>query len=139
MKVYNDMVTRKFMQIFIWATGWIVAHWLEEILTWFAHVDMSYLWLFRPLLEMNIQDALFILYQILIWSILLIWWIFLFWKAKLKLFLLYILWVILFLELHHVVEAIIRWEYYPWMLTALLLPIIGYYYWKNLLDIRKQT
>ena len=39
----------------------------------------------------------------------------------------------LFFEVHHIVEAVIVGGYYPGLVTALLLPIVGFFFWKELI------
>jgi len=36
-------------------------------------------------------------------------------------------------ELHHLIKAVISLSYYPGMITGLLFPIIGFFYWKELI------
>ncbi len=47
--------------------------------------------------------------------------------------------VIFFIELHHIIGALlITKSYYPGMLTAFLYPIIGFFYWRELISNMRQ-
>ena len=45
--------------------------------------------------------------------------------------------IIFIYELHHLYKAVLTGGYYPGLITALLFPVIGYFYWRELLKARE--
>ncbi len=41
--------------------------------------------------------------------------------------------IVYFIELHHIIKGVTAGYYYPGMITALFYPIVGFFYWKELL------
>ena len=80
----------------------------------------------------SVLQAAFLLFQIMLWS-LFIFSAFLISGRTWQLRILIIPGIIFIFEIHHIVEAVIRWQYYPGMISAFLFPIIGFFYWKALL------
>ena len=37
------------------------------------------------------------------------------------------------LQLHHIWKAAVSWSYYPGLITALAFPVIGFFFWKELI------
>jgi small-conductance mechanosensitive channel len=36
-------------------------------------------------------------------------------------------------ELHHIWKAVVSWSYYPGLITALAFPVIGFFFWRELI------
>lgn len=54
-------------------------------------------------------------------------------KSKLILSLLALFGAVFVFEFHHLFKSLLRADYYPGMITALFYPVVGLYYWKQLL------
>lgn len=116
---------------FVAAAIGLTLHGIEEIWTGFYALDSFSLTVFGPLLGMSSAQSTFIVFQVMLWLMFLICYLLLF-TERWRFLPLGILGFFLFFELHHVVKAILIGGYYPGMITALILPIIGMYYWKAL-------
>lgn len=106
-----------------------MVHGVEEYFTGFYNADWSFRLMFGSF--NNLQLA-FIYYQLALWLILLLTYIAVS-KGKYMKSLLVLLGVVSILELQHLFVAIKIQHYYPGLITALLFPIAGYFYWKELI------
>lgn len=125
------MISSKLKTIFIISIPIFIAHGLEEFFTKFYNVDKSFL-----LTVGKISDNLalaFIFYQITLWLLLLLAY-FLFRKNKLVLPISIIFIFVMTLELQHLYETLITGKYYPGTYTAVLFPIIAFFFLKELLN-----
>jgi hypothetical protein len=109
-----------------------ILHGLEEYFTGFYEIDPQFLYIFNPLFSMSIQQATFLLFQVLFWLILILFAL-LISSEKMRIRLMVIPGVIVFYEVHHIIEAFISGSYYPGLVTAIILPILGVFFWKELL------
>ena len=126
------MVSYRLRLFFLLAALVFIAHGTEEYLTDFHHIDPIFRFVFAPLLIGDSFRASFVTFQIMIWILLLLSFLLLLGR-KYVLGLLCIPGVVMILELHHLLEALIARSYYPGALTALLFPFLAFFYWKELL------
>lgn len=124
------MVTKRLKYIILIALGLIYAHGLEEIITGFYLSD-STMELLGSYFNLSTQSFYWVSHAV--------WWIGLailsfvvLIKGKL-LWLLSLFGIVFFIELHHIGKAIFTGNYYPGMLTAILYPLLGIFYWKELI------
>lgn len=125
------MISKKLQQILVLAIPLFIVHGLEEYATGFYTIDPIFKFFFQAFGGMTVFQATFLLFQIMFWS-LLVFSALLISGKRWQLWLLSILGIIFFFEIHHIIEAIFRWQYYPGMITATLFPVVGIFYWKEL-------
>jgi len=131
------MISNKLQNIFLLSIPLFIAHGLEEYFTGFYKVDSIFLFIFQSFETMSVFQATFLLFQIMLWALLIIAYLML--SRRFVIGLLTILGVFFVLELHHLIDALIRLEYYPGMITGILFPVIGFFYWKELIKNWKQS
>jgi hypothetical protein len=125
------MISKKLKTIFALSIPIFIAHGLEEYLVGFYNVDNIFKFVFRPFEIMTVLQATFLLFQIMIWLLLIISFL-LISNEKWKLRLMIIPGLVYIFELHHIWKALILWDYYPGVITAIIFPIIGFLFWKEL-------
>ncbi len=108
----------------------IYAHGLEEIITGFYPSD-RYMIFFSSLFA-SIPQATYWISHLLFWVFLLISYLLVI-GGRWKYFVLALFGTIFFIELHHPIDAFLTGGYYPGMITALIYPFIGFFYWKQLI------
>lgn len=131
-------MTHKLKLLFGGSALLLILHGIEEYFTGFYEVDVQFRFLFKPLFEMSVDQATFLLFQILLGIALLL--LFLFtlseqWRVRL----LVIPGFFLFYEIHHIIMALGEGGYYPGLITSIFLPILGYFYWQELLKNFKKV
>ena len=133
------MITQRLKNIFLLSIPLFVAHGLEEIFTGFYNIDSSQVdfWL-GNLNSLPTPQATFILFQIMIWLMLVVGYLLLL-GPKWQLRLMFIPGIIFVYELHHLYYAIDVGGYYPGLITAIPLYIIGFFFWKELIKNYKLT
>ena len=127
------MISQKLKNIFILSIPVFIPHGLEEYFTGFYLVDPIFKFALGPLLTLPTSQATFLLFQLMLWLLLIISYIILKQGRALLIFMTFIGLIFIF-ELHHLLEAIFSMNYYPGTLTALLFPILGFFYWKELIQ-----
>ena len=124
------MISKKLQQILVLAIPLFIVHGLEEYATGFYTIDPIFKFLSGVWRHDGVSGNLFTFSNyVLVFacvSALLIS------GKRWQLWLLSILGIIFFFEIHHIIEAIFRWQYYPGMITATLFPVVGIFYWKEL-------
>ena len=119
--------------IFFISIPLFIAHGIEEYLTGFTEVDSTFAFVFQPVLKMSVANGTFVVFQIMVWILLIICALLLLdesWQKRL----LIIPGILYIFEIHHLIEAILRWEYYPGLLTGLAFPILAIYFWKEVIQ-----
>ena len=129
-------MTTKLQKLFLLSIPLFIAHGLEEILTGFYNIDSQVDFWFGGLNSLPTPQATFILFQIMIWLILIIGYLLLL-GPKWQLRLMFIPGMVFVYELYHLYKAVMVGGYYPGLITALLFPVIGDFYWRELLKARK--
>lgn len=124
----------KLSKIFLLSAVLIYLHGIEEIYGGFEHFD-SFMQFGASVFHTSSE--------VFYWGFHIIWWllvpliylcVFKFHKTK-NILLLFSL--VYFLEIHHVIKAFVRMEYYPGMITALFYPILGFLFIKEFVKINK--
>lgn len=123
------MISRKLRRIFIFSIPIFMAHGIEEYLTGFYDSDPISVFVFKPFSGMAVSQATFGVFQIMVWILLVVSALLLSksWQWRLVL----IPGIIYLFEIHHLIEAIVRWSYYPGSLTAIAFPILAFFFWKE--------
>ncbi|MCH7641529.1 HXXEE domain-containing protein [Patescibacteria group bacterium] len=121
----------KLNKLFLISLVLIYLHGVEEIVTGFQHVD-SFMVYFASVFSISTESFY--------WVSHIIWWVSLpflyliFSKTKYSFYLLALYGVVFFTEIHHLVKAILSISYYPGMITAMLYPLFGIFYWRQILN-----
>lgn len=126
------MITNRLKNIFVLSIPLFIAHGLEEILTGLYNIDTHVNFLLGHLNSLPAPQANFILFQIAIWLMLIIGYLLLLgpkWQVRMM----FIPAIIFIYELHHLYKAIDVGGYYPGLVTAIALYILGFLFWKELL------
>ncbi len=125
------MISHQLKRIFLSSLVLIYAHGLEEIIGGFQHFD-SFM-IFGAKYLGTTPETFY-------WISHLIWWIslpvlfFLFNKSRLGLALMSLYGLVFIVELHHPIKGFLVGRYYPGMITALLYPVFGFFYWRQIIN-----
>lgn len=127
------MISKKLKTILLLTLGLIYLHGLEEIVSGFQFDDPWMVW-FGNLFQTKAE--------VFYWSFHLMWWLLIpvsllliFGGRKWTYILLALFGSVYFVELHHPVKALLFGYYYAGMITGMLYPILGIFYWKELIRI----
>lgn len=129
------MISQKLKNIFLLLIPIFIAHGLEEYFTDFYHIDPSIQAVFVRL-GFSLANT-FLVFQITLWLLLILGFVLLR-KSILTKTISLIMAGLLVFELWHIYKAIMVGGYYPGLYTALLFPIVGYFYWRELIKNNKQ-
>ena len=124
------MISQKLKNIFGLSIPVFIAHGLEEYFTDFYHVDPSIQAVFGRL-GFSLAST-FLVFQIVVWLLLILGFILLR-KNILSKTISMVMAGLLVFELWHIYKAIMVGGYYPGLYTALIFPILGFLFWKELL------
>ena len=130
------MLSKRIHNLFLISIVLFITHGLEEYFTGFYNVDNIFKFVFHVFENMSIPQAIFFLFQIMWWSLLIISYLLIF-KKNWILVLLTIYALVFIFEIHHIIKAVIYWEYYPGSITAIFFPVLGFFYWKELIKLYK--
>ena len=119
------MISNRLKNIFAISIPIFIAHGLEEYFTGFFNIDNISRFVFSPLEAMSVLQATFLLFQIMIWLLLIVS-LLLITNEKWQLRLMIIPGLIYIFELHHLWKALMLGGYYPGVITAIAFPIIGF-------------
>ena len=86
---------------------------------------------------MPVPQATFWVFQIMLWLALIVF-AFLISSEKWRLRLMFLPGIIFIVELHHPWSAITSWDYYPGLITSIPVLIVGFLFWKELLNNLKK-
>lgn len=129
------MITNRLKTIFYISLIVIYIHGLEEIIGGFQHVD-SFMLAGANFFKVSIE--------VFYWSSHIIWWLavpllYLIFRNRAQILTLLSLYGLVFvIELHHIAKAAQLGYYYPGMMTAFFYPVVGLFFWKELLNNFKQ-
>jgi len=126
------MISTRLKNIVALSIPLFISHGLEEIVTGFYHVDSHSLFVFHYLNSLPAPQAVFVLFQIMLWLTLLIAYALILgpqWHIRL----LTILGIGFIYELHHLYKAFVVGGYYPGIITAIPLYIVGFFFWRELI------
>ena len=130
------MISSKLKNIFALSIPLFIAHGIEEFLTHFYDIDAHDQAIFGLLSSLSNHGATFVVFQIMFWLILIVSFLLISseqWRFRLM----FVPGIIFIYELHHLYKAVLIGGYYPGLITALLFPVIGYFYWRELLKARR--
>ncbi|MBY0539200.1 HXXEE domain-containing protein [Patescibacteria group bacterium] len=130
------MISNRLKILFVFSAPLFIAHGLEEIYTGFYAIDSHVAFAFGWLANLPTLQGLFVLFQIMLWLTLIISYLLLLgpkWQFRLML----IPGIIFVYELHHAYKAIAMGGYYPGLVTAIPLYILGFFFWKEWLKLMK--
>ncbi len=118
-------------KIFLLSIPVFIAHGLEEYFTGLYNIDSHVQFMFGYLNALPNPQAVFLLFQIMLWFTLIISAI-LISGEKWQLRLMVIPGLVYIYELHHFWQALAVGGYYPGLITALAFPAIAFFFWKEL-------
>lgn len=131
------MISSKLKKIFLLGLILIYAHGIEEIMFGFWEVDS---------IMMTWNDFLISIPQAVYYASHIAWWLLLIPIALLTMGGRWALWglalfgIVWFIELHHISGAVfITHTYYPGMITAILYPAVGVFYYRELIQNFKKN
>ncbi|OGG29407.1 hypothetical protein A2971_03910 [Candidatus Gottesmanbacteria bacterium RIFCSPLOWO2_01_FULL_46_21] len=131
------MVSSKLKKILLISLLLIYAHGLEEIITGFYPRD-RYMIFFSSLFT-DVPQATYWISHTMIWFFFFISFLLVI-GGRWKFIVLALFGSIFFIELHHSIDALLTNGYYPGMITATFYPVVGIFYWRQLLiDWRKKN
>lgn len=126
------MISNKLKTIIFLSAPFFVLHQTEEYLTKFYQIDDLSRFAFQLFEPMGSLQATFLLFEIMTIVLFIVSYLFL--KGGKAILALAILFGSVFIfELHHLVKAIQTGGYYPGIVTAIFIYILGFFYWKELL------
>lgn len=123
------MISKKLKNLFLLSLALVAAHGAEEVATGFLYKD-SFISYFANL--GNKSEVFYWVFHIMWWLMLVVAYL-LIRGGRWALIPLTLFGVVYVVEVHHVIKGFFVESYYPGMLTALLYPLIGFFYWKELL------
>lgn len=129
------MITQRLKNIFGLSIPLFIAHGLEEYWTGLYSVDSHVKFMFGFAQNMSSLQATFLIFQIMLWLTLIVSYV-LMSSNKWAWRLMFIPGIVFIYELHHFYKAFMVGGYYPGLITALLFPVIGYMYWRELLKAK---
>lgn len=130
------MISKKLKFIFGISIPLFIAHGIEECTTGFYNIDSHSKFLLKPFLAITDYQTSFLAFQIYFWTILILAFVLV---RKLPTMFMLFIGVIYIYELHHIIKAIGVGGYYPGLVTAIGVPIIGFFFWKELIKQLRQS
>lgn len=124
------MASRKLKTIFLISLLLIYLHGFEEIIVGFSSSDSFIMYGSRYF--GTTPEVFYWIFHIIYWLLLPILFI-LFHSKRVGLFLMTLFSIVFIFELHHILKAIVAGDYYPGAITAIFYPIIGFFFWKQLI------
>ena len=131
------MISEKLKKIFLISIPVFIAHGTEEYIMGLYKIDSHVHFMFGYFENLPSMQAVFLLFQIMLWLTLIISYI-LISGEKWQLRMMVIPGLVYIYELHHIYKAVLVGGYYPGLITALLFPIIGFFFWKEIVGCFKQ-
>src|SRR3989344_1032719 len=126
------MISRKLKIIFGLSIPLFVLHGIEEFYTGFYKADRFTQFIFGPFEQMGVHDIMFLTFQVMFWLLLAVAFLMTL-SERWRLRMMMVLGAVYILELHHIWKAIASWSYYPGLMTAIPLVIVGFFFWQELL------
>ena len=126
-------MSKRLQFLFLFSIPLFTLHGMEEIYSGFytidSHVEFVFGWL-EPTISLQTS---FLIFQLVFWISLVLSYFFLL-KTRWSLWLAVFVGLIFIYELHHAYKALVIGAYYPGLLTAFFLYILGFFYWKALIQ-----
>jgi len=130
------MISPKLKNILSLAILLFIVHGLEEYFTGFYHIDPSIQAVFGKL-GFSLAST-FLFFQIVLWLLLILGFLLVkknIWPKTI----LVVVGLIMFYELYHIYKAIMVGGYYPGLYTALIFPVVEYFYWREFIRNYKKS
>mgnify|MGYP001583543906 CR=1 FL=1 len=124
-------MTERLQKLFLFSIPLFIVHGLEEIFSGFYIIDSHVNFMFGYLVTLPNIQALFLLFQIMLGLMLIISYLLLL-GTRWQLRLMCILGIVFVYEFHHLYKAVDVGGYYPGLITAIPLYIVGFLFWKEL-------
>lgn len=131
-------MTTKLKNLFLLSAILFILHGTEELIMGFYNIDPQVKAMLGFVEKMTPLHAAFLIFQIMLWLLLVVSYLLL-QGEKWQLRLMVIPGLVMTYELYHIYKAIALGSYYPGLITALFFPIIGYFFWKELVKNYKST
>lgn len=128
------MISSRLKLIFGLSLPLFALHGLEEYLTGFYRQDAWDAVVFAPIMSMNAHKAMFATFEIMLVLLLTISFLLLL-GERWRIWLLAVLGLIYVFEVHHIVKALQAGGYYPGLITALVFPVVAYFFWREWLKV----
>ena len=126
------MISEKLKIIFGLSIPLFILHDIEEYKTGFYSNNELYQFVFGPFLGMSWHQVMFATFQVMFWLLLVVSFLLVAserWRFRMMV----VLGLVYIVELHHIWKAVISWSYYPGLITALAFPVIGFFFWRELI------
>ena len=123
---------RTLRSIFFLSIPIFIVHGIEEYVMGFTKIDPIFRFIFQPVLSMSTDQGTFLVFQIMLWLLLIVSALLLLgekWQRRLFI----IPGIFYIVEVHHLIETIMRQSYYPGSLTAIAFPVLAFFFWKEYL------
>ncbi|OGG50430.1 hypothetical protein A2704_05845 [Candidatus Kaiserbacteria bacterium RIFCSPHIGHO2_01_FULL_54_36b] len=124
------MITTRLKMIFGLSIPLFILHGIEEFATHFYDIDAHDQAIFGLLSGLSNHGATFVTFQVMFWLLLIISFLLLS-GPKWQFNVLALAGFIYLYELHHIYKAIMVGGYYPGLVTALLFPIVTFFFWRE--------
>ncbi len=131
------MITTRLKIIFGLSIPLFIVHGVEEFLTHFYDIDTHNQAIFGMLSSLSVHGATFVVFQVMLWLLLIIALLLLL-GEKWRFNVLAIIGLVYLYEFHHIYKAVLTGGYYPGLVTALVFPVVAFFFWKEWLRIKKQ-
>lgn len=124
------MISKRLKTLFLLSLIPIYLHGIEEVLFGFQYSD-SFMISGANLFNTTPETFYWITHIFLWWLLLPVAYM-LFQKSRLALYLMTAFSLVFIFEFHHIFKALLSMSYYPGMITALVYPLVGIFFWKEL-------
>jgi len=124
------MITNRLKYIFALSIPLFIVHGIEEFSTHFYDIDAHDQAVFGLLSGLSVHGATFVTFQVMLWLLLIISFLLILneqWRFRVMI----IPGLIYIYELHHIYKAVGVGGYYPGLVTALVFPIVAYFFWRE--------
>ncbi len=129
-------MSAKLQKLFLLSILLFISHGIEEFATGFYNIDRSFLLTVGKL--GGSLAVVFIIYQLVLWALLWVAYVLVV-RGKWIRILSSVIGLVMLLELQHLYEVAVTGKYYPGAYTAVLFPVIGFFFWKELLNNYKKS
>lgn len=128
------MITKRLKSIFGLSIPLFILHGIEEYQTGFYKIDPLDQLIFKPFLEMDGHQVMFITFQVM-FLLLLVVSLLLVLNERWRLRMMFILGIVYVIEVHHIWNAVAAWSYYPGLYTAIFFPVLAFFFWRELMRV----
>jgi hypothetical protein len=130
-KKEEKMISKNLRKILILTVLLIAAHGVEEVLTGFSAKDFFIQ--YPSAFFKNAHELFYWTFHIMWWLLVLIAFFLILGGKKAVLIILTLFGFVYIFEIHHVIKGIVSGSYYSGIVTGAIYPILGFFYWKELI------